>query len=268
MKETLQSIFHVFLDFSLTKALPAIVLIVIGILAVKVIMGILKAAVSKTKLDGQLTKLVLGIIRPVLYLLLGLIVAARLGIDVTSIVALASVLTLAVSLTLQNALANIFGGFTLLYTKPFTAEDYVEIAGQSGTVKEVGLAYTKLATPDNKLISIPNSAVVAAEIVNYTTTGKRRLDITVTASYDADPRLVLDTLLAMAEQPEVLQEPAPFAGVTNYGDHSIEYVLRMWVPTDDYWTVNFRLMNAMKAVFDAKGIEMTYPHLNVHVVEK
>ena len=268
MKETLQSIFHVFLDFSLTKALPAIVLIVIGILSVKVIMGILKAAVSKTKLDGQLTKLVLGIIRPVLYLLLGLIVAARLGIDVTSIVALASVLTLAVSLTLQNALANIFGGFTLLYTKPFTAEDYVEIAGQSGTVKEVGLAYTKLATPDNKLISIPNSAVVAAEIVNYTTTGKRRLDIAVSASYDADPRLVLDTLLAMADQPEVLQDPAPFAAVTNYGDHSIAYVLRVWVPTDDYWTVNFRLMNAMKAVFDAKGIEMTYPHLNVHVVEK
>ena len=268
MKETLQSIFNVFLDFSLTKALPAIVLIVIGILAVKVIMGILKAAVSKTKLDGQLTKLVLGIIRPVLYLLLGLIVAARLGIDVTSIVALASVLTLAVSLTLQNALANIFGGFTLLYTKPFTAEDYVEIAGQSGTVKEVGLAYTKLATPDNKLISIPNSAVVAAEIVNYTTTGKRRLDIAVSASYDADPRLVLDTLLAMADQPEVLQDPAPFAAVTNYGDHSIAYVLRVWVPTDDYWTVNFRLMNAMKAVFDAKGIEMTYPHLNVHVVEK
>ena len=268
MKETLQSIFNVFLDFSLTKALPAIVLIVIGILAVKLIMGILKAAVSKTKLDGQLTKLVLGIIRPVLYLLLGLIVAARLGIDVTSIVALASVLTLAISLTLQNALANIFGGFTLLYTKPFTAEDYVEIAGQSGTVKEVGLAYTKLATPDNKLISIPNSAVVAAEIVNYTTTGKRRLDIAVSASYDADPRLVLDTLLAMADQPEVLQDPAPFAAVTNYGDHSIAYVLRVWVPTDDYWTVNFRLMNAMKAVFDAKGIEMTYPHLNVHMVEK
>ena len=256
------------LQFSLAKLLPAIILIVIGILAVKLITKILQAALSKTKLDGQLTKLVLGILKPVLYLLLGLIVAARLGIDVTSVVALASVLTLAVSLTLQNALANIFGGFTLLYTKPFVAEDYVEIAGQSGTVKEVGLAYTKLATPDNKLISIPNSAVVSAEIVNYTTTGKRRLDIAVTASYDADPRLVLDTLLAMANQPEVMQDPAPFAAVTEYGDHSIAYVLRVWVPTADYWTVNFRLMNSMKAVFDAKGIEMTYPHLNVHMVQK
>ena len=263
-----KNILNVFVNFSVSKALPAIILIVIGILAVKLIMKVLKLALGKTKLDGQLTKLVLGIFKPVLYLLLGLIVAARLGIEVTSVVALASVLTLAVSLTLQNALANIFGGFTLLYTKPFTAHDYVEIAGQSGTVKEVGLAYTKLATPDNKLISIPNSAVVAAEIVNYTTTGTRRLDIAVTASYDADPRLVLDTLLAMADQPEVLKDPEPFAGVTNYGDHAIEYVLRVWVPADDYWTVNFRLMNAMKAVFDAKGIEMTYPHLNVHMVEK
>lgn len=263
-----KNILNVFVNFSVSKALPAIILIVIGILAVKLIMKVLKLALGKTKLDGQLTKLVLGIFKPVLYLLLGLIVAARLGIDVTSVVALASVLTLAVSLTLQNALANIFGGFTLLYTKPFTANDYVEIAGQSGTVKEVGLAYTKLATPDNKLISLPNSAVVAAEIVNYTSTGTRRLDIAVTASYDADPRLVLDTLLAMADQPEVLKDPEPFAGVTNYGDHAIEYVLRVWVPADDYWTVNFRLMNAMKAVFDAKGIEMTYPHLNVHMVEK
>ncbi len=268
MKDTLLGILNVFLDFSVTKALPAIVLIVIGILAVKLIMKILNAAISKTKLDNQLTKLVLGIIKPVLFLLLGLIVAARLGIDVTSIVALASVLTLAVSLTLQNALANIFGGFTLLYTKPFTKEDFVEIAGQSGTVKEVGLAYTKLATPDNKLISIPNSAVVAAEIVNYTTTGSRRLDINVTASYDADPRLVMDTLLAMADQLDVLKDPAPFAGVTNYGDHSIGYVLRVWVNTADYWDINGKIMNNMKAVFDAKGIEMTYPHLNVHMVEK
>ncbi len=268
MKETLRGILNVFLNFSVTKAVPAIILIVIGILAVKLIMRILQVALSKTKLEGQLSKLVLGVLKPVLYLLLGLIVAARLGIDVTSVVALASVLTLAVSLTLQNALANIFGGFTLLYTKPFTADDYVEIAGQSGTVQEVGLAYTKLATVDNKLISIPNSAVVAAEIVNYTTTGKRRLDIAVTASYDADPRLVMDTLLAMADQVEVLQDPAPFAGVTNYGDHSIAYVLRVWVNTADYWTVNGKIMNNMKAVFDAKGIEMTYPHLNVHMVEK
>ena len=127
MKETILSILNIFVDFSVTKALPAIILIVVGILAVKVILKVLQAALAKTKLEGQLSKLVLGILKPVLYLLLGLIVAARLGIDVTSIVALASVLTLAVSLTLQNALANIFGGFTLLYTKPFTAEDYVEI---------------------------------------------------------------------------------------------------------------------------------------------
>jgi len=256
------------LHFSFNKALPSVILIVIGILCVRLILGILKATLGKTKLDSQLTKLVLGIVKPVLYLLLGLIVAARLGIDVTSIVALASVLTLAISLSLQNALGNIFGGFTLLYTKPFSPEDYVEIAGQSGTVKEVGLAYTKLATPDNKLISIPNSAVVAAEIVNYTTTGSRRLDVPVSVSYQSDPQAVIDALLAMADLPQVLKDPAPFAAVTSYGDHSISFVLRVWTSSADYWNVNFHLLNNMKAELAAKGIEMTYPHLNVHMVEK
>ena len=148
-------------NFAMGKALPAIITAVIGILIIKLVMRVLKTALSK--LDPAFTKLLLGVIRPVLYLLLCLIVVASLGIDVTSIVALASVLTLAISLSLQNALSNIFGGFTLLYTKPFVTGDFVEIAGQSGTVKEVGLAYTRLATPDNKLTFIPNSAVVAAQ---------------------------------------------------------------------------------------------------------
>ncbi len=264
----MRALLDLLLHFSLNKALPAVILIVIGILAVRLMLSILKATFGKTKLDSQLIKLILGIVKPVLYLLLGLIVAARLGIDVTSIVALASVLTLAISLSLQNALGNIFGGFTLLYTKPFTVDDYVEIAGQSGTVKGVGLSYTKLATPDNKLISIPNSAVVAAEIVNYTTTGQRRLDIPVSVSYSCDPQSVIDALLAMAELPQILKDPAPFAAVTNYGEHSVSYVLRVWTATADYWDVNFHLLNNLKTELATKGIQMTYPHLNVHVVEK
>lgn len=254
--------------FATAKVLPAVIITVIGIFAVMMVIKILEAALKKTTLDPQLVRLVLGVIKPVLYIVLGLIVASRLGIDVTSVVALASVLTLAISLSLQNALSNIFGGFTLLHTKPFTANDYVEIAGQSGTVKEVGLAYTKLVTPDNKIVSIPNSAVVAAEIINFTVTGTRRLDIAVTASYNAKPAYVLETLLSMADLPLVLKDPAPFATVTDYGDHSISYVLRVWVASADYWTVNSQIRDNLKDTFDARGIEMTYPHLNVHMLEK
>ncbi len=254
--------------FASDKLLPAIVFLVIGILAVIIIQKLLKVTLTKLKMDRQLAKLILGVIRPVLWILLGLIVATRLDIDVTSIVALASVLTLAISLSLQGLLGNVFGGFTLLYTKPFKPEDYVEIAGQSGTVKEVGLAYTKLATPDNKLISIPNSAVVAAEIVNYTTTGTRRVDITVTASYDSEPETVIEALLSLTDMPQILSDPAPVAVVSAYGESSISYCLRVWTATADYWDVNNSILARVKSTFAARGIQMTYPHLNVHMLEK
>ena len=191
--------------------------------------------------------------------------ASKLGIDVTGIVALASVLTLAVSLALQNILANVIGGFTLLYTKPFSSGDFVEIAGQSGTVNEIGLTYTKLATPDNKVISIPNSAVIAAQIINYSVTGTRRVDVNVSASYGAPVEKVLEALREAGQVANTLPDQAPFAAVTNYGESSIEYTLRVWSTADNYWDVLFAVNQNVKAVFDAKGIAMTYPHLNVHL---
>ena len=201
----------------------------------------------------------------VCYLLLALIVASSLNIDVTGVVALASVVTLAISLSLQNALTNVIGGFTLLSTHPFKSGDFVEVAGQAGTVSEVGIMYTKLITPDNKIVSIPNSAVVGAQIVNYTTAGTRRLDINVTASYDAPAEKVVQALLEAAKLEQVLPDPAPFAALTEYGDSAISYTLRVWVSAADYWDVNFAILRRVKEQFDANGIEMTYPHLNVHL---
>ena len=163
--------------YSLEKLLPMVVLAALGILSIRIAMKLVKKLLEKSKLEKAAHTLILTASRVVLYILLALAVASGLGIDVTGVVALASVLTLAVSLSVQNLLTNVFGGFTLLYTKPFVSEDFVEIAGQSGTVKEIGLSYTKLATTDNKIVSIPNSAVVAAEIVNYTVTGTLRLGI-------------------------------------------------------------------------------------------
>ena len=165
----LQAVGNWFLSLSGTLAasvLKAVVVAVIGILVIRLVMKIVKKILEKSKLDKQAHGLILTLLRTVMYVLLALMVASSLGIDVTGVVALASVATLAVSLALQNMLANVIGGFTILYTHPFHAGDFVEIAGQSGSVLEVGMAYTKLTTPDNKLVSIPNSAVVAAEIVN------------------------------------------------------------------------------------------------------
>lgn len=252
-------------DFALQNLLPAIVLFVLGLLSVRLVMKLLTTALQKTKLNAALVKLIRSLLRIVLFILLFLVTASALGIDVTGIVALASVLTLAISLSVQNALANIIGGFTLLYTKPFQSGDFVQMAGQSGTVSDVGLTYTRLATADNKIVSIPNNAVVSAEIVNYTTAGKRRVDITVSAAYSAPVEQVLAALHEAAAVPAVMDTPPPFSGVKAYGDSAIEYVLQVWTHADSYWPVHYGVTQNIKDVFDANGIAMTYPHLNVHL---
>ncbi len=243
----------------------ALILAAAGILAVRLLMKLLDRALEKSKLEKAAHSLIRSLVRAALYLLLGLSVASALHIDVTGVVALASVLTLAVSLSLQNMLSNVIGGFTVLYTHPFHSGDYVEIGGQSGTVQEINMTYTVLATPDNKIVSIPNSAVTAAQITNYSSSGTRRVEIAVSAAYSAPVQKVIDALALAGTVDNVLLEPAPQAVVTNYGDSAISYSLRLWVKTQDYWDVYFDVMQRIKKIFDEQGIEMTYPHLNVHL---
>ena len=243
----------------------SVVILIVGIFAMRIIRRLLKTTLEKSSLEKAAHSLITSLAGAAMYILLGLMVASSLGIDVTSIVALASVLTLALSLALQNMVSNILGGFTILYTHPFHSGDYVEIAGQGGTVKEINMASTMLATADNKLISIPNSAVVAAQIVNYSAAETRRVEVAVSASYDAPTLKVLDALVLAGTVDDVLLDPAPRAVITAYGDSAISYSLRLWVKTPDYWDVYFQVNQRVKDIFDAQGIEMTYPHLNVHI---
>ena len=249
----------------LSVVLKTVIIAVIGYLVIRIVLRMLTRILEKSKLEKAAHSLIKTLAKTVLYVLFGLILASSLGIDVTGIVALASIVTLALSLALQNMLTNVIGGFTLLYTHPFRSGDYVEIASQSGTVQEVGIAYTKLTTPDNKLVSIPNSAVVAAEIVNYSITGIRRVDIPVQVAWGSDPEQVVAALLAVAEEPRVLRDPAPFAALNTYEDSTMAFVLRVWTKAEDYWDVYFYAMNQILRELDARNIEITYPHLNVHL---
>ncbi len=249
----------------LSVTLKTVIIAAIGYLVIRIVLRMLTRILEKSKLEKAAHSLIKTLVKTVLYLLFGLILASSLGIDVTGIVALASIVTLALSLALQNMLTNVIGGFTLLYTHPFRSGDYVEIASQSGTVQEVGIAYTKLTTPDNKLVSIPNSAVVAAEIVNYSITGIRRVDIPVQVSWGSDPEKVVAALLDAVQDPRVLQDPAPFAALNTYEDSSVSFVLRIWTKAEDYWDVYFYAMDQIHRKFREQEIEMTYPHLNVHL---
>ncbi|MBQ3215208.1 MAG: mechanosensitive ion channel family protein [Oscillospiraceae bacterium] len=253
------------LSSAASRIVPFLLILTIGILIIRIVMSIVNKALAKSKLEKAAHSLIRSLIRTVLYLLVGLMAASSLGIDVTGVIALASVFTLALSLSVQDLLTNIIGGFTLLYTKPFKSGDYVEIAAESGTVAEIGMTYTKLTTPDNKIIYIPNRAVVAADITNYTVTGTRRVDVRISASYDAPSEQVIQALLEAGQVPGILTDPAPFAAVAEYGDHAIVYTLRVWCATADYWDVNYAINLKVRECFENGGISMTYPHLNVHL---
>ena len=264
MFEEMKTWLSAFVSDGAGKLVSGLLVLMAGIVVIRIVMTVLRKCLEKSKLEKAAHTLIKSVARVVMYLLLGLIVAQSLGIDVTSIIALASVLTLSVSLALQNALANVFGGFTLLYTAPFHSGDYVDIGTDSGTVVEIGMTYTKLQTPDNKLISIPNSTVVAGDIVNYSVTGTRRVDMTVTAVYTEPCQKVLDALMQAATDDRVLLDPAPTAVVDSFGDSTIRYNLRVWTKTGDYWDVRNDVMMNIKTVFDAQGIKMVYPHVHVY----
>lgn len=253
------------LQAAMANAVPAVLILVIGLLAIRLVMTLVQKLLDGTKLEKAAHSLVKSVVRVVLYVLLFLIVADRLGIDVTSIIALASVLTLAVSLSVQNILTNVFGGFTLLYTHPFKSGDYVEVAGKSGTVQEINMTYTVLATPDNKIISIPNASVVAGDIINYTVSGTRRVEVKVQAVYAEPSQKVIDALLQAGTVDKVLLDPAPVAVIDSYGDNGIAYSLRVWTKTDDYWDVYFAINQNVRDIFQAQDIKMAYPHMHIYM---
>lgn len=257
------------LNISLTMVIKVLFTILVCLIAVRVINRVLTRVLEKSRLESTLSNFVRSILKVVIYFVAILIVLSTLGVDVTSLVALLSVAGLAVSLALQNTLSNLAGGIQLLLTKPFVAGNYVEAGANSGTVQQVGLAYTILVTPDNKVIHVPNSDIAAARIINYNGKNTRRVDVKVTASYDAPIQTVKETIgTLITADSRIMNDPAPFVRVSDYGASSIEYTIRVWCKASDYWDVYFDLMDNMKPAFDAAGVEMTYDHLNVHVVEQ
>lgn len=243
----------------------ALLSLVIGVIAINVVLSVAKRALEHSKLEKAAHSLILSIVKVALYVLLGLSVASALGIDVTGVVALASVLTLAISLSLQNMLSNVIGGFTILSTHPFHSGDFVDIGGQAGTVEEINMTYTRLATPDNKIVSIPNNSVVAAQITNFSASGTRRVDVNVSASYACAPEKVIASLIKAGTVEKGLADPAPFAALTSYGESTVNYTLRVWCKSEDYWDVFFLVNQRVIGQFNEDGVEMSYPHVNVHM---
>ncbi len=266
--ETVKSLWSSIENITASNIFGAVLSIVISLILIKVLTKVLERALGRSKLDASLQTLLRNLVKGALWAVAAIIVLGCLGIEVTSLVAVLSVVGLAFSLALQNFLSNVAGGMQLLASHPFAVGDYVDAGGCSGTVVEIGMFYTKLATPDNKLVQLPNSAIVSANIINFSAQPHRRVELTVSASYDAPTDQVIALLAKMAaDHPLVLDDPEPAVHVNGYGDNAIDYVMRVWCANTDYWTVYYELMDGLKPLFDRAGVEMTYPHLNVHMVD-
>ena len=255
-------------ELTLGSVLRVVLMVLIGYVVIRMIMRVVNRLLERSKSMADIRVYISTGVKVFLWFLLALMVAGSLDIDVTSVIAMLSVAGLAVSLALQNTLSNLAGGLQILVTKPFAVGDYIDAEGTAGTVSEIGLAYTKLTTPDAKRISVPNSQMSSAKITNYTNEDGRRVDMVFSASYDA-PTLTVKTAIqeVLDAIPAIRQDPKPVIWINAYGASSIDYVVRAWTTTQDYWDVYYALMEGVRESFARHGVEMTYNHLNVHLID-
>ncbi len=252
------------------RALSALALLLVCLAAARLLLGVAGKLLGRSGgMDERMKRYILKGLKGLLYLLTALIVAGSLDIDVTSLIAVISVFGLAVSLAVQDVLGNVAGGMVLLFSKPFTLGDYVSTADGEGEVAEITLTHTKLDTPAGQRVMLPNSKLTAGQIVNYTVRGVRRADHAIAASYDDGPEAVRRACLkALERTPGILPDPAPQVVLTAYGESAIEYRVRFWAKTEDYWDAHFRSLEEIRRAFAEDGVTMTYNHLNVHIVER
>lgn len=251
------------------KAVIALVLLVACIIVKDLLIKGLNKGLEKSRIEKSLYAFLRSSAKILLWFVTVVIVVSSLGIDPTSLIAILSIAGLAISLSVQNSLSNLAGGITILITKPFAVGDYVEIGATAGIVQEIDMAYTKLNTMDNRRIFIPNSTVVGSQVTNYATESQRRVDLVFSASYEDSIENVKAAILSVImNHPKTLKDPEPFVRVQGYKDNAIEYVTRVWCENADYLDVYYDIMEQTKAAFDANGIEMTYPHMNIHMISQ
>ena len=257
-------------SFTLGKLLSAALTLAVCILAVRLLNKLAAKLLSQSKhMNDRLQRILLTALKAGLYIVTGILTADALGVNTSSLTALVSVLTLGLTLAAEDILGNVAGGMILLSSRPFAIGDIIQSGDMTGIVREINLNHTKLETFDGQIVFLPNKELSASRIVNFTALGKRRIVRTVTASYDAPTEDVKAACReALAQVANNLIDPAPEVYLTNYGSSSIEYTVRCWTKPDDYAATDLALNEDLRAAFEHHGVEMTYDHLNVHMVDR
>lgn len=244
----------------------AIIIFIVGRMVVGVVVKLCKKLMLRASVDEMLVGFVGSILRWAL--LLFVIVAAldQLGVNTTSMVALLGAAGLAIGLSLQSSLGNFAAGVMLIVFRPFQKGDFVDIAGTTGSVEAIGIFTTTLVTPDNKVTIVPNGSIYGTSITNYSARDTRRVDMTFGIGYGDDIKKAKQILVDIINSDErVLDEPAPVVVLGSLGDSSINFLVRPWVNSGDYWPLLWDTNEKVKERFDAEGISIPYPQMDIHV---
>ena len=270
MQKTIETLFQTLTPYVVSiagKLVLAIIILVAGFKLVKFLMKLLSRSKAFTKLDPNVCSFLNSFLSIALKALIIITVAGILGIPMTSFITILGSMAVAIGLSLQGSLSNIAGGLIILLFKPFAIGEYISVDGVEGTVSEIGLYYTHLKTGDNQKVVVPNAIASNNTLVNVTHQTTRRVDLKFTVGYNSDIDTVKDILLGIADaHKKILKTPAePMARLSEHGDRALVFVFRCWCKAEDYWDVRFDLLEQVKVAFDARGISIPYPQLDVHL---
>lgn len=244
----------------------ALIILAVGIVLSRIISKLISKAMKKSNVDNAARNFLTSVIRVILYAIVIVMALSVLNVPMSSIITILGAAGLAASLALQNCLTNLCGGFIILFSKPFTAGDIVELDGTVGKVEAIGILYTKLSTFDGKVILIPNGNVTAARLINYTETPTRRVELTYDISYNADFNKAKKLILtAVAEDTLILSDPEPIVRMGAHKESSISIDVKVWVKNEDFAEAQYTLNETVKRLFDKSGIEIPYNQLDVHI---
>jgi len=250
------------------KIMIALLIFLIGQLVAKIIARVLGKVLSHTKLDNILVGFIQSLVNALLMVFVIVAALDQLGVNTNSVIAVLGAAGLAIGLALQGSLQNFAAGFMLLIFRPFKAGDFVEAAGTAGSIEKIGIFSTTMHTGDNKEVIIPNGSIYSGNIINYSKRPTRRIDMIFSIGYEDDIRVARDVIATIIkDEPRILPEPTPLIAVGELAANSVNFFVRPWVRTEDYWEVKFALTEKIKLAFDANNITIPFPPIHTHSVK-
>jgi len=251
------------------KLLVALIVLIIGLQIIRALSSLTKKALTKHEVEESLSSFIVSITKTVLKILLFISIFSMLGVKMTAFIAIIGAAGLAVGLALQGSLANFAGGVLIIILKPFLVGDFIEGAGHTGTVSDIQVFHTILTTLDNKTIIIPNANLSNSSVINFSKKDTRRVDFTFGVGYQDDIKKVKDVLTKISEGHSlVLKDPEPFIKLSELADSSVNFVVRVWCKSEDYWTVYFDILETVKLEFDNQDINIPYPQMDVNLIQQ